>query len=380
MDSKSTEQLGQLTFALVVTLLILGYITVGLRLWVRLRITKNPGWDDITMIITLLLFTCYCSFILVIQEHTAFGQIPTPDTLRKILLFVQLGEIFYIITTTILKISLGLFFLRILTKQWQINIFRAILVVSAVFGIFYTFIAIFQCGTPDKLLDRLLLGNIQCLPNGLLLSSGYLYGSINVIADWTFVLIPIFVLLESDMDRRSKISVSIVMGLGAVGSISSILRMVYMKGLSLNNQLSTEAVYATIWATAEPGTGIIAASIAILRPLFRKIRSEVQDKLSEHSSARSGSGSGNSTAKSKSKSKNHSWASDEDTIALTLVPTSGSGSSRGFGVSTNISASKRSMDSPTWDSHFDVRNGTATEVVDIKLDVAESRPKPPRKD
>jgi hypothetical protein len=54
MASSPAEQRGQLTFALVVTLLALGYTTVGLRLWVRLRITKNPGWDDITMIITLV--------------------------------------------------------------------------------------------------------------------------------------------------------------------------------------------------------------------------------------------------------------------------------------------------------------------------------------
>jgi len=63
------------------------------------------------------------------------------------------------------------------------------------------------------------------------LATGYLYGAINVIADWTFVLIPITVLLDSELDRRSKISVSIVMALGAVGSVSSIMRMVYLKGL-----------------------------------------------------------------------------------------------------------------------------------------------------
>jgi hypothetical protein len=63
------------------------------------------------------------------------------------------------------------------------------------------------------------------------LSTGYLYGALNVIADWTFVLIPICVLIDSDLDRRAKISVSIVMGLGAVGSISSIMRMVYLEGI-----------------------------------------------------------------------------------------------------------------------------------------------------
>jgi hypothetical protein len=50
-----------------------------------------------------------------------------------------------------------------------------------------------------------------------------------------------------------------------------------------------EAVKATIWATAEPGTGIIAASIAILRPLFRQIASDVRSKASSYSHSRKGS-------------------------------------------------------------------------------------------
>jgi hypothetical protein len=38
------------------------------------------------------------------------------------------------------------------------------------------------------------------------------------------------------------------------------------------------SIKATIWAIAEPGTGIVAASVAILRPLFRKIYADVRDK------------------------------------------------------------------------------------------------------
>lgn len=47
------------------------------------------------------------------------------------------------------------------------------------------------------------------------------------------MLIPIAILVDSKIDRRSKISISVVMGLGAIGSVSSILRMVYLKGLLL---------------------------------------------------------------------------------------------------------------------------------------------------
>lgn len=131
-------------------------------------------------------------------------------------MYIQLSEIFYVLTTTTLKISLGLFFIRLITKRWQIVLFHTILAISAVYGFFYTFVTLFQCGSPNKLLDNLLSKDTRCLPGWFLLSTGYLYGSINVIADWTFVLIPIFILLESDMNRRSKISVSLIMALGAV--------------------------------------------------------------------------------------------------------------------------------------------------------------------
>lgn len=63
--------LGTITFYLIITLLVLAYITVALRLWVRYRITKSPGWDDAAMVATLLLFTSYCSFIFVITSRAS---------------------------------------------------------------------------------------------------------------------------------------------------------------------------------------------------------------------------------------------------------------------------------------------------------------------
>jgi hypothetical protein len=50
--------------------------------------------------------------------------------------------------------------------------------------------------------------------------------------------------------------------------------------------LAATSVKLTIWATAEPGTGIIAASIAILRPLFRKIALDVRAKTSSYAQSR----------------------------------------------------------------------------------------------
>jgi hypothetical protein len=105
--------------------------------------------------------------------------------------------------------------MRVLIKRWQINLFRVIIAVSAVFGLFYVCIIIFSCGSPDKL-SLGLAGSKECLLPRLILNTGLFYGVANVLADWTFVLIPIWILVESDVDRQSKISVSLVMAFGAM--------------------------------------------------------------------------------------------------------------------------------------------------------------------
>ena len=151
--------------------------------------------------------------------------------------YIQLGEVFYILTTTFLKISLGLFFLRLLTKPWQRRLFYAILGISGVYGLYYFLETIFHCGNPARM-GFALLGSRDCAPGWLALSSGYIYGVLNIICDWTFTLIPIAILIDSNMDRRSKISVSVVMGFAAVGSVSSILRMVYLKGLMFRGSIT----------------------------------------------------------------------------------------------------------------------------------------------
>jgi hypothetical protein len=128
---------------------------------------------------------------------------------------VLLSEAFYVLMTTTLKISLGLFFLRILMKPWQRITFYVILAISVGYGTFGVFIAIFQCGLPTELLEHVVNGH-GCLSTNLLLSMGYIYSVINIVADWIFVFIPMFMLKETSMGRRSKLSVGVIMALGAV--------------------------------------------------------------------------------------------------------------------------------------------------------------------
>jgi hypothetical protein len=78
--------LGAITLYLIITLLVLSYVTVALRLWVRYRITKSPGWDDAAMVATLLLFTSYCTFILVITFRTMDGKFFSENAIHTTLI------------------------------------------------------------------------------------------------------------------------------------------------------------------------------------------------------------------------------------------------------------------------------------------------------
>lgn len=70
----------------------------------------------------------------------------------------------------------------------------------------------------------------------------------------------------------------------------------------LSNYFTATTVKATIWATAEPGTGIIAGSIAVLRPLIRNITTSVRTHAVTYGHSRKGS---------------KTSSNEEDTIALT---------------------------------------------------------------
>lgn len=59
-----------------------------------------------------------------------------------------LALVFYVATVTFLKISLGVFLLRIINTKGQRMLIYAVMTVSTVWGLVAIFVAIFQCGYP----------------------------------------------------------------------------------------------------------------------------------------------------------------------------------------------------------------------------------------
>ncbi|KAI9647612.1 hypothetical protein NHQ30_003997 [Ciborinia camelliae] len=180
-----------------------------------------------------------------------------------------LCEPVYIISNMALKLSVAVFLLRLSNVRLHRYIILSALVLCEVAGIFYFLVFIFQCQPSDYFWTKYTGGTGKCINPNLPVVAGYAYSAITCVSDWTLSLIPIFVVWNLQMTPRDKISVAIILSLGAVASSATIIRIPYLSDLSNISDFLCATVDVAIWSTTETGIGITACSVATLRPLFR---------------------------------------------------------------------------------------------------------------
>ena len=115
------------------------------------------------------------------------------------------AETAYIVTMILLKLSIGIFFLRLLVFKWQRNFILVTVGTYTMFGLGFFFFAIFQCGVrPDMpLFVSRMIGN-KCHPKSLVLGMNYTHAILNALTDWMCGVLPLFFLNKSQMTMREK--------------------------------------------------------------------------------------------------------------------------------------------------------------------------------
>ncbi|KAL5364389.1 putative integral membrane protein [Aspergillus floccosus] len=255
------------------SVLALSTLTVTLRCYTRLYIMRAFGWDD-TIMITAMVFNivfCICTFM---GATYGFGQknvwfLERPNNLRIALLCWWLGQIFYIWTCVVAKISIVLTLLRITIVRTHAIILYIITTLNVIVGLLFFFFSIFQCKPIDFFWDRMTKRG-TCLDPDLLLGIVYLYTVMAAVTDFTIGLLPIFMIWNLQMRRRTKFSLAVILGLGIVASSAVIIRIPFLQTFK-----DEDFLYATwqisIWSNVEANLGIAAGSMSTIRPLIRKI-------------------------------------------------------------------------------------------------------------
>lgn len=145
-------------------------------------------------------------------------------------------ECLYIWAMILLKISLGIFFLRITTYKWQRIAVYCSVIAAVIVGLAYFFFAIFQCGTPVTALSQFYrrLQN-QCVTDGQILAIGYFHAAVSTATDLLFCLIPIPMIYKSSLGKRNKLTVYFILSLGTLGGIASAVRIAFVHYLTITD-------------------------------------------------------------------------------------------------------------------------------------------------
>ncbi|KAF2141892.1 uncharacterized protein K452DRAFT_326918 [Aplosporella prunicola CBS 121167] len=265
MEDRSQEVL-----AVAVLFFAMSWLAVMLRVYVRIILLKSWGLDDWAMAVALLCFTIYliCQLGGVYYGTGRHYHDLDESDFHKGLGFWWLCEIFYVLSSTSLKVAIGLFLLRIAVNKQHIVIIHVINAASIVFGLAYVCVVAFQC-TPVHTFWTIRPNNPNCLPRDTVANVTYAASALASFADWTFGILPGFIVWDLHMNKRTKIVVVGILGFAAIGSTATLVRIPFIKGLKTPDDFLWTSTDIAIWSTIEPGIGITAACIATLRPLLQ---------------------------------------------------------------------------------------------------------------
>jgi hypothetical protein len=125
-------------------------------------------------------------------------------------------ELAYISSTAVLKASICIFLNRICVRKSQKVTIWVVLGGVVAFSIFYFFLIVFQCLPVVYFWTQYLGDSGKCVNPNVIADSTYAHSAVSAAADWTLGILPIFLVWNLNMSPRTKVSVGLILALGAM--------------------------------------------------------------------------------------------------------------------------------------------------------------------
>ncbi|KAF4549026.1 Hypothetical protein D9617_24g017400 [Elsinoe fawcettii] len=244
---------------LCIIMFALACISILLRFFVRLRISKVFGAEDWTMVVVSLLFVAEGALILAnidISRRQFEGD--SSDQL----------EILYT------QISVGFFFLAIFShrkiERWIIYV---VMVLSTCCGIAYLPLGYGTCAQ-IKVLPGV---NTTCpmVTQTAASATFAAFSIVTVVRDFTLTLLALIALYKVQLPLPTKLSACFLLVLGSVGGLASTVRLAIVLKKTDLSAYTKELFLLYRWVMVEIALGVIAANLALVRPLFHKLLSKM---------------------------------------------------------------------------------------------------------
>jgi hypothetical protein len=115
------------------------------------------------------------------------------------------------------KVSIGYFLLRVTVSRIHRRIIYTMVYLTVVTGIVFLFVTAFQCTPISYFWERIDPSKPgHCINIDTIIGLTYFFSSVNALCDFTFGLLPVFLVWDLKMDRKEKIALVPILGMGCV--------------------------------------------------------------------------------------------------------------------------------------------------------------------
>ncbi|EAW24550.1 uncharacterized protein NFIA_041280 [Aspergillus fischeri NRRL 181] len=237
----------------VVTAIFLAFsLTTGsLRCFVRFRLTHAAGCDDHIMV-TAMFFNIGFGVCTILGATFGMGKQlvyfeESPQNFRKAMLCFWLGQLFYVVTSVLVRLSITVTLVRLTVDNLHRSILGAATILSIVAGTIFFFFTIFQC-TPVNYYWNRMTEEGHCMDMDGLLGIVYMYSAAAAVCDFTIGLLPAFMIGRLKMDRHTKMAVIGILSIGCVASTAVIVRIPFLRLSKSREFLCFDMVEYRDWA------------------------------------------------------------------------------------------------------------------------------------
>ncbi|KAI0015524.1 integral membrane protein [Xylariomycetidae sp. FL0641] len=269
----SPDDLGPAVLAVAWTFAAISIIVVAARLYVRMGILRRLTADDYIVIFTLLLGLGNSVF-LTISTSWGLGKhiddlSATPLRVVYTIKWVYLCEFFSIMSPGFGRISFAILLLGLTPpSRWRRRLLWAIICTQFVVDVGTVAISFSQCtpinGFWDKNVDA------ECWPPYVQQYTGFFQGSLCSLVDLVLAVYPMSLFWNlMNMKWKQKLSLSVLMGLGAFSMVASIVKTVQLQAITQTADLTYAMANLAIWWSLEAYLVLIAVSIPTIRPILK---------------------------------------------------------------------------------------------------------------
>ncbi|KAJ5625333.1 hypothetical protein N7510_001642 [Penicillium lagena] len=265
---------GKAILTVTAVFLAISAVSVCLRCFVRLHLVRAFGWDDRVMLLAMA-FNLAFAVCGIVGCQYGMGRelayfIVYPEDFPRAMLCWWLGQIFYVITCVVAKVSIIITLLRITVDRIHAWILYSAIAIATAVGLVFLLFTIFECQPVDFFWNR---SSEQgtCIDPDVLLAIAYLYSVGAAITDLTIGLLPVAFIWNLRMSLRNKQAIIGILGIGCIASAAVIIRIPFISHYK-DKQFLYNTYQISIWSNIEAGLGITAGCLTTLRPLVRFFR------------------------------------------------------------------------------------------------------------